>query len=66
MENKNYKIGIIGLGPIGHTLAVHFKHAGCEVAITDLDRGKLSLIMQEGIELVNRLEKKSFFKHFYY
>ncbi len=66
MENKNYKIGIIGLGPIGHTLAVHFKHAGCEVAITDLDRGKLSLIMQEGIELVNRLEKKSFFKHVYY
>lgn len=66
MENKNYKIGIIGLGPIGQTLAVHFKHAGCEVAITDLDRDKLGLIMKEGIEIVNRLEKKSFFKHVYY
>ena len=66
MEEKNYKIGIIGLGPIGQTLAVHFKQAGCEVAITDLNREKLSLIREEGIEIVNHLEKKSFFKHVYF
>ena len=66
MEQKNYKIGIIGLGPIGQTLAVHFKDAGCEVAITDLDREKLSLIRQEGIEIVLHLEKKSYFKYVYY
>lgn len=66
MEKKNYKIGIIGLGPIGQTLAVHFKNAGCEVAVTDLDREKLNLVRKEGIELVSKIEKKSFFKHVYY
>ncbi|MEI8005657.1 MAG: 2-dehydropantoate 2-reductase [Bacteroidota bacterium] len=66
MDHKNYTIGIIGLGPIGQTLAVHFKAAGCEVAITDLDREKLNLIRKEGSEIVLHLEKKSFFKYVYY
>jgi 2-dehydropantoate 2-reductase len=66
MEKKNYTLGIIGLGPIGQTLAVHFKEAGCEVAITDLDREKLNLIRNQGIELVGRIEKKSYFKYVYY
>jgi len=66
MEKKKYNIGIIGLGPVGQTLAVHFKLAGCEVAITDLDREKLNMIRKEGIELVLAIEKKSFFKYVYY
>ena len=66
MEDKKYNIGIIGLGPIGQTLAVHFKLAGCEVAVTDLDRDKLNLVRMEGIEIVSKIEKKSFFKYVYY
>ena len=66
MEKKSYNVGIIGLGPIGQTLAVHFKLAGCEVAVTDLDRDKLNLIRQEGMELVSKIEKKSYFKYVYY
>jgi len=66
MNNNTYTIGIIGLGPIGQTLAVHFKLAGCEVAVTDLDREKLNLIRKEGMELVSKIEKKSFFKYVYY
>jgi 2-dehydropantoate 2-reductase len=66
MEKKKYNIGIIGLGPVGQTLAVHFKLAGCEVAVTDLDREKLNLIRKEGMELVSKIEKKSFFKYVYY
>jgi 2-dehydropantoate 2-reductase len=66
MGKKKYNIGIIGLGPVGQTLAVHFKLAGCEVAITDLDREKLNMIRKEGIELVLTIEKKSFFKYVYY
>jgi len=66
MGKKNYNIGIIGLGPIGQILAVHFEEAGCEVAITDLDRGKLNLIRKDGIELVSKIEKKSYFKYVYY
>ena len=66
MEKKKYNIGIIGLGPIGQTLAVHFKLAGCEVAVTDLDREKLNLIRKEGMELVSKIEKKTYFKFVYY
>lgn len=66
MDKKHYNIGIIGLGPIGQTLAVHFKLAGSEVAVTDLDREKLNLIRKEGMELVSKIEKKSFFKYVYY
>jgi len=66
MTKKDYKIGIIGLGPIGQVLAVHFKEAGCEVALTDLDREKLNLIRKYGIELVGKIEKKSYFKYVYY
>lgn len=66
MEKKNYTLGIIGCGPIGQTLAVHFKLAGCEVAVTDLDRDKLNLIRKEGMELVLKVEKKSYFKYVYY
>lgn len=65
MKKQLSKIGIIGLGPIGETLAVHFNEAGCEVAITDLDREKLSLIRSHGIELCGKVEKKSYFKHVY-
>jgi 2-dehydropantoate 2-reductase len=66
MEKKNYNLGIIGCGPIGQTLAVYFKLAGCEVGVTDLDRDKLNLIRKEGIELVSKIEKKTYFKYVYY
>jgi 2-dehydropantoate 2-reductase len=66
MDNKKYKIGIIGMGPIGQVLAVHFKQAGCEVAICDLDAEKLNLIRKNGIELMGKIEKKEYFKHVYH
>ena len=66
MDKKTFNIGIIGLGPIGQTLAVHLKHAGCEIAVTDLDRDKLNLIRKEGMEIVSKIEKKSFCKYVCY
>ena len=65
MEKKMFRFGIIGLGPVGQTLAVHLKEAGCEVAVTDRDRNKLALIRNSGIELVNKIEKQGYFKHVY-
>lgn len=65
MDKQKFKLGIIGLGPIGQTLAVHFKEAGCEIALTDLDQEKLRLIRQEGIEVKGKIEKKASFKHVY-
>lgn len=62
---RKLKIGIIGLGPVGQILSSFFKDAGCEVAITDLNREKLNLIRKNGIELTGVFEKKVFFKHVY-
>lgn len=65
MEKGKFKVGIVGLGPVGQTLAVHFVEAGCETVITDLDRDKLNLIRQNGIEIVGKVKKKAYFKYVY-
>ena len=35
---KDYKVGVVGLGPVGMITAVHLKEAGCNVAICDHDK----------------------------
>lgn len=65
MKKESFKLGIVGLGPVGLILAVHFKLAGCEVAICDVDKRKINLIREEGIELVGKICKKAYFKHIY-
>ena len=65
MKENKYKIGIIGLGPVGLTLASHFKEAGCQVFICDVDKDKVTLIRNRGVELVNTIEKNVFFNHVY-
>lgn len=57
------KIGIIGLGPVGMILAVHFKDAGCDVILCDNDRIKINQINNEGILLENRIQKKAKFEN---
>jgi 2-dehydropantoate 2-reductase len=63
MNENKYKIGIIGLGPVGLTLATHFKEAGCQVFICDIDKDKVNLIRSKGVELVGTIEKNIFFNH---
>jgi 2-dehydropantoate 2-reductase len=63
MNENKYKIGIIGLGPVGLTLAAHFKEAGCQVFICDVDKEKVNLIRNQGVELVGTIEKNIFFNH---
>lgn len=65
MKTEKFKVGIVGLGPIGLTLAVHFKNAGCEVTVCDIDKKKLNLIRNEGIELVGKIKKSAYLKHIY-
>jgi len=65
METNKFKIGVIGLGPVGLTLATHFKEAECEVHICDVDKKKIGLIRTSGVELVGRIEKSVYFKHIY-
>ncbi|MFH1320060.1 MAG: 2-dehydropantoate 2-reductase [Bacteroidota bacterium] len=64
-NNKKYKIGIVGVGPVGQILAVHLQEAGCEVAVCDIDKPKIMLIQKEGIRLEGTVEKQCHFKHTY-
>jgi 2-dehydropantoate 2-reductase len=61
MDTQKYKIGIIGLGPVGMILAVHFKQAGCKVVICDANKEKVNLIASDGIKLSGMIESTSYF-----
>lgn len=65
MDAKKYKIGIVGMGPIGQVLAVHFKEAGCEVVVCDIDKEKMALIRKEGVKLEGKIVKHAFIKDAY-
>ncbi len=53
------KIGIVGMGPVGSTLAVHFALAGEEVHVCDIIKEKIDLINKEGINLTFTIEKST-------
>jgi len=65
MDPEKYKIGIIGLGPVGLVLAAHLQEAGCEVHICDVEKKKINLIRSNGVDLSGKIEKSIFFKHVY-
>jgi len=56
---EKYKIGIVGLGPVGLILAQHFIDAGCRVAVCDVIEEKVELIKKEGIVLSGNMDKKA-------
>lgn len=60
---KDYKIGVVGLGPVGMIAAVHLKEAGCNIAVCDNDKIKINLIRKEGIKLEEAMNKQCFFEH---
>ena len=66
MDTQKYRIGIVGLGPVGMILAVHFRQAGCRVAICDSNHDKIELIKEQGINLFGALDKSASFKEIYY
>ncbi|MCX6155833.1 MAG: 2-dehydropantoate 2-reductase [Candidatus Kapabacteria bacterium] len=66
MDANKYKIGIIGLGPVGLTIAAHLREAGCDIAICDVLRDKINLIRSSGIHLVGKVEKTCFVNYSYY
>lgn len=59
MDPKKYKIGIVGLGPVGMILAQHFNDAGCNVAVCDVIPEKVELIRKEGIILSGSMDKNT-------
>lgn len=65
MERKKLKVGIIGLGPVGCILAVHFREAGCDVAVCDIIKEKLKLVQTDGIKLEGKIIRSSYFDRIY-
>ncbi len=65
MDPKKYKIGVVGLGPVGLILAHHLNEAGCDIAICDMLKDKMNLIRGEGIRLVGKMDKQSYFSKVY-
>lgn len=61
MSDQKRKIGIVGMGPVGQILAIHFAKAGCEVAIYDHGKDKVHLIRQHGIRLEGKIKEHRFF-----
>jgi 2-dehydropantoate 2-reductase len=60
MDSKKYRIGVVGLGPVGLILAAHLKEAGCELAVCDMIKEKMNQIRNSGIQLVGKIEKSCF------
>ncbi|MDQ1265665.1 MAG: 2-dehydropantoate 2-reductase [Bacteroidota bacterium] len=63
MDTQKFKIGIVGLGPVGLMLAAHLQEAGCDLYICDMIKEKMNLIRNEGIQLVGRMDKSCFVPH---
>ncbi|CAN5197879.1 hypothetical protein BH09BAC5_BH09BAC5_09710 [soil metagenome] len=62
---QNKRIAIIGIGPVGMILAVHFKEAGYDVALCDLDKVKMNLIRTNGVVLEGAMNRKENFENIF-
>jgi 2-dehydropantoate 2-reductase len=58
VNKAQLRIGIIGMGPIGCTLAAHLIDAGAFVVPCDVDREKIDMIKKGGIRLQHKFEKE--------
>jgi 2-dehydropantoate 2-reductase len=65
MDISKYKIGIIGLGPVGMIIAHYFRKAGCEVALCGRSGEQLELIEEDGIRLTGVMDESTNFTEIY-
>lgn len=52
------RVAVIGLGPVGTTLAAHLIEAGAFVVTCDVDREKTDTIKKAGLRLEHKIEKQ--------
>lgn len=58
-SNKNQlRVGVVGMGPVGSTLAAHLIGAGAFVVPCDIDREKIDKIKKAGIRLQHAIQKE--------
>lgn len=56
-DKNQLRVGIVGMGPIGCTLAAHLIEAGAFVVPCDIDRARIDKIKSDGIHLENVIQK---------
>ncbi|UCE24517.1 MAG: ketopantoate reductase family protein [Candidatus Zixiibacteriota bacterium] len=57
-NNDQMRVGVIGMGPVGATLAAHLIDAGAMVVACDVDREKVDAMKDGGIRLEHVLQKE--------
>ncbi len=56
-NSNQMRIGVVGLGPVGSTLAVHLIESGAFVVSCDIYPDKIDELKKSGINLTNAIEK---------
>jgi len=57
-SDKQLRVGVIGMGPVGTTLAAHLIDAGALVVVCDVDRERIDAMKKGGIRLEHTIEKQ--------
>lgn len=65
IDPKKFRIGVVGLGPVGLMLSGHLAEAGCDIAICDMLKDKINLIRKEGVRLTGKMDKRIDFEEIY-
>jgi 2-dehydropantoate 2-reductase len=58
---KDFRIGVVGLGPVGSTLAIHLQEAGASVVLCEMSPKIADAVKESGITLTNVFEKHADF-----
>ena len=57
-NKSQLRVGVVGVGPVGQTLAAHLIDAGAFVVVCDIDHERIDAIKSGGIRLENKIEKQ--------
>ncbi len=57
-KNDQLRVGVLGVGPVGSTLAAHLAEAGAFVVVCDKAAALVDNIRKSGIQLTNTFEKQ--------
>jgi len=60
-KGKEFRVGVIGLGPVGSTLAVHLQEAGASLILCEISSKVADAVKESGITLTNVFEKHADF-----
>ncbi len=60
-KEKEFRVGVIGLGPVGATLAVHLQEAGASVVLCEMSSRVTDAVKKSGLTLTHVIDKHADF-----